>query len=687
MEEGRKHIDELFREGLEGYREMPDTAVWASIEQRLPESGRRRSFLWLWILLMLALLSSMGYYAHKYWNNKPSSSIGADTPPLASANEGVVYNENDIQENERKAEQEKAAEISGAAADAISAKNKTASGKDKNSSPAEKEKVSGENALVSDKGDAEISGMEKKATADIENENRSSKENHPDPEKKQTIKQPIASTEKKAVLPVPQEDAKKQTVVTAEQPKSSAKATIPNPDKEQATTKQPIAGAEKKAALPIPQEDAKKQTAATAEQPKSSTKETHPDPDKEITANTASTANAAKKEKPAPPISIPAERTQGIPITANGEPGKAKGISPHPESAKGAPVAVENERAKGIPIHVSPEPDGETSPININAEHAQKMVLLTEPAKEYGIKINQEAEQDEEDGAENEEIESAGGGGGGGAVSNKRKNENRLKLDGGVKLGYDRGFADITTSNFTGNLFLQWNISPRTSIVLQPGIRYHAINKVSIFPQSAFHEVTSQSLDSAHVYTDSFGIQDFFVQRNYIYRNGYDSISVSYSITPQKYLEVELPLLLQYKLAENVSIFGGVQLAFGQVVQIKGGVQRYQGNKADTLSFPMAVTDDSTQMPSIPGLSGYFGYNTPTISELDENKYKNPVTNPARFAMMLGFSYEFKRRLLLDLLVRKNLSDLGFIPNEQVRRIYSQPYFRITLGYKLFQSK
>ena len=79
MEEGRKHIDDLFREELQGYRETPD-AVWTSIEQRLPSPGRRRPFLWLWLLLMLALLSSLGYYAYKHQDSKPSSAMDIPLP-------------------------------------------------------------------------------------------------------------------------------------------------------------------------------------------------------------------------------------------------------------------------------------------------------------------------------------------------------------------------------------------------------------------------------------------------------------------------------------------------------------------------------------------------------------------------------------------------------------------------------
>jgi hypothetical protein len=115
-------------------------------------------------------------------------------------------------------------------------------------------------------------------------------------------------------------------------------------------------------------------------------------------------------------------------------------------------------------------------------------------------------------------------------------------------------------------------------------------------------------------------------------------------------------------------------------------MQRIAGSKVDTISFATAAVDTSNS-PTIPPIDGYFNYSTPSFSTFDESKYRNPVTNPARFGLMLGFSYELRKRVLIDLMMRKNVSNLNFIPNEEVRKIYNQPYFRITIGYKLFQSK
>ena len=65
MEERRKHIDDLFREGLNGYRETPAADVWAALDKRLPAEDEKSSRRWLWYLLLLLLLGTAGYFIYR----------------------------------------------------------------------------------------------------------------------------------------------------------------------------------------------------------------------------------------------------------------------------------------------------------------------------------------------------------------------------------------------------------------------------------------------------------------------------------------------------------------------------------------------------------------------------------------------------------------------------------------------
>ena len=55
MEERKQHIDDLFRDELGGYREVPDPRVWSALEQRL-DGGRKKRPIIIWWVTGLALL-------------------------------------------------------------------------------------------------------------------------------------------------------------------------------------------------------------------------------------------------------------------------------------------------------------------------------------------------------------------------------------------------------------------------------------------------------------------------------------------------------------------------------------------------------------------------------------------------------------------------------------------------------
>jgi hypothetical protein len=143
--------------------------------------------------------------------------------------------------------------------------------------------------------------------------------------------------------------------------------------------------------------------------------------------------------------------------------------------------------------------------------------------------------------------------------------------------------------------------------------------------------------------------------------------------------------MLRYKIASNFAIFGGLSLTFGNVLKLEDGKTAYAGlQKTDSLSFPSVPIN--APAPTLPGAAGYFSYNTPDISKAPAGSI-TPMSNPARFGIMFGLSYEFQRRIMIDLMYKQTVSDMRYIPNEQMRKIYTQPYFRVMLGLKLFESK
>jgi hypothetical protein len=183
------------------------------------------------------------------------------------------------------------------------------------------------------------------------------------------------------------------------------------------------------------------------------------------------------------------------------------------------------------------------------------------------------------------------------------------------------------------------------------------------------------------------GTQDTLIRR-YTYRNTYDSIILGQAVKQKNYWEIEVPLMLKYYVAPNLSIFGGFSMTFGSIIQITENRQEFSAltKSAAGPTYGPVLSDSVGNFPPDPNAPTAItlNYTTPNISTANPLASQNPTTNAARFGYLLGFSYELRRRLLIDFLVRQNISDMRYIPNEQVRKIYTQPYLRLTVGYRLF---
>lgn len=275
-----------------------------------------------------------------------------------------------------------------------------------------------------------------------------------------------------------------------------------------------------------------------------------------------------------------------------------------------------------------------------------------------------------------------GGGGGGGGATSPSQNGSKFRFDLGIKAGYERGFESFTTNTFIIAPYLQWNISTGFAFVFQPGFRYNQLSSNSISNvTNSYHRITSETVTPNHV-VDSIQPGPPSIQRNYIYNSTYDSVVIGTRLKANSYWEIELPVLLRYKIASNLAVFGGLSLMFGNIINTEEVRTSYSGqHKTSTLSFPKDT--NVAQEPTIPPATGYFSYNTPDISTAPAAA-EAPSSNPARLGLMLGFSYEFGNRVSIDLMYKQTVSDMRYIQNEQIRKLYTQPNVRVMVGFKLF---
>lgn len=276
---------------------------------------------------------------------------------------------------------------------------------------------------------------------------------------------------------------------------------------------------------------------------------------------------------------------------------------------------------------------------------------------------------------------SESGGGGGAAVAPRDKTKRSLNMTIGVKAGYEQGFANYTSSRFVGSAFGEVNFSKKISFILQPGIKFGKTNKEYGSVLGSFIDAGTTSRNEYNIKKDTMGkptgFSDFAFQQNY------DSIVASV-LAERRFVEIEVPFLFRFKVDNSFSILAGMNFTFGKIISSTSSVNRMIGlNLKDTI-FNYNTTDSTKPAPSAPGVFSHTG--TPAFST-----YKDPgsssTISPFRFGYSLGFSYTYKQRLMLDVMIQQNLSGLSNITDAEIKKIFSQPYVRLSLGCIIFGSK
>ncbi|WP_129019702.1 PorT family protein [Edaphocola flava] len=259
-------------------------------------------------------------------------------------------------------------------------------------------------------------------------------------------------------------------------------------------------------------------------------------------------------------------------------------------------------------------------------------------------------------------------------LAEEQKIRKSLNLFLGIKAGYETGFSSFTSGKYVGSVFGEVQLSDRWSFLLQPGIKVAQLNRTLIQAGNYFQAGATTSRMFNVRGDDSSGYT-----YDYAYRQTYDSIIASVEMK-KNFTELELPLFLRYKINPQFSVMAGVNFTFGKLV--------LWNNKLQTISgFTITDTVLNTTDTVAPAASAKFAH--PGSTSFAEYKpLALPAnTSPMRFGYSLGLSYTLRERLMIDLLMQQNLSGYGSLTEPGIRQVFSQAYFRLSAGYKLFGTR
>lgn len=262
---------------------------------------------------------------------------------------------------------------------------------------------------------------------------------------------------------------------------------------------------------------------------------------------------------------------------------------------------------------------------------------------------------------------------------------NRLAF--GVKAGYQSSF---NSQNNAGKWllagFLQYNVSGKLSIMLQPAYLSGKAKVTINGTDKVYYNIASSSLDTLQSIGRANTIRDpDTIYTSYVHTEIYDSIRISTALNDKKLWDVEVPLIVKYTILPGISITAGGVGSYSKAILItetrkdyKGLQNSYTENYEQLHEFnqpvPVPPQPESTQ--------NLFNYTGEAISNYKPAVNSN-VKNFFRWGYTVGVSAEVKKRLLLDISMLHMPTPNPAVTDVNIRKIYTQPSFRFTIGYQL----
>lgn len=266
------------------------------------------------------------------------------------------------------------------------------------------------------------------------------------------------------------------------------------------------------------------------------------------------------------------------------------------------------------------------------------------------------------------------------AAAKEKANVDFPRWGAGVKLGYERGADNIAAKKVVVAPYLQYNISRKVAIMVQPAVKFANSPVRNVSSRSYYAANNDGTVTSVQNYVEpraEGGVVDTYYFSRFRYTRSYDSIVKNETIGG-RYLEFELPVMMRYSLTKNVSVYGGVNLVFSQLSGVKQTTNTKTISKSvDSLMSARSVT------PTPIAIEDIIKYDGTPISEYNGPLYPSSQVNHLRLGAAVGVSYEYSNRWLLDALVQQTPAPKDMRGAYNINAPLSSTYFRLSVGYKL----
>jgi len=266
------------------------------------------------------------------------------------------------------------------------------------------------------------------------------------------------------------------------------------------------------------------------------------------------------------------------------------------------------------------------------------------------------------------------------AAAKEKANVDFPRWGAGVKVGYERGADNIAAKKVVVAPYLQYNISRKVAIIVQPAVKFANSPVRNISSRSYYAAKNDGTVTAIQNYVEpraEGGVVDTYYFSRFRYTRSYDSIVKNETIGG-RYLEFELPVMMRYSVAKNVSVYGGINMVFSQLSGVKQTTNiKTISKSADSLMSSRSVT------PTPVAIDDIIKYDGTPISEYNGPLYPSSQVNHLRLGATVGVTYEYSNRWLLDALVQQTPAPKDMRGAYNINAPLSSTYFRLSVGYKL----
>lgn len=274
------------------------------------------------------------------------------------------------------------------------------------------------------------------------------------------------------------------------------------------------------------------------------------------------------------------------------------------------------------------------------------------------------------------------------AVAKKAANSNDKagfnRFEAGIKVGFEAGFDNNAAQKLVVAPYLQYNLSRKFALMVQPAVKGASTNEHSIADSKSYYSINDDGkvvIDQTtpHGYYNGSVFDTTSYTTKYTATQSHDSLVKSYKYGGY-YTQLELPILLKYQIAKRISVYGGVNVLYSRT---SGIIENTVATNGITRSADATITTTANPYGSpLPAAQDIINYSGNSIKEY-QNPYANVVKNDVRLGYMLGFTYDYSNRWLMDALIQQNPGKPQTIQGNNINAPLSATYFRLSIGYKL----